>query len=680
MYECPQPEKGHTGADKGQHEVEGLFISGRICYNGYTKGKETFPICMKEDCNMKRRMLSALLTLTLCLGLLPAASAAQSVTVVLKLDCNQMVVNDTVQPVDDKNAAVTPIAENNRTLVPVSRIVAAFGGESSWDANTNATTFTWNGKTVKHTIGTNTVTTPKGEKTMEVASKAMNNRTYVPVRYVLEGLGLNVEYESTQQLVVVSSHALYAKGLLELPQAKALLAALGPDGTGAPNQTVGSAAGNRELVSAAVPAESKGIDGSSVAVQDMYSYMPKSMTFESINQKVEGRQSRVFQGGSNAQKLISGYVDALCATGNFRLVDSYEKSYKSTFFSYALDYTGTGRVSGEKLEMNFKNNVYGDVTIYGTVERSRCKGAIFITKGLEFDDLGLRSDGNAASTAPVGQSFSADLYRLADGSYETGDGRFNVAVGEAQVYRDGSFCITGATLLRNKDKNREELHIDDFYRNDEILFTAPYNSLLTGDVFDQRSIGVNTGVDGYEKYATSMSSFLSWKFSNKLVGVCHDGEYLYCYRDNTNGFADLSVRVMYWDTSREEAVIYLCARFDTAPYEYEALAAVRMKTVQATSSDSSGSSDSSSGVFDSDDSFNRPIRIRCTFIGCDGGKVRCSACDGAGGKRVYDSSTPQYDGVGSNTDKWDWETCYKCHGTGETDCTRCGGDGWIDGN
>ena len=37
---------------------------------------------------------------------------------------------------------------------------------------------------------------PAGGKTvtMETASQALNNRTYVPVRYVLEGLGLTVGY------------------------------------------------------------------------------------------------------------------------------------------------------------------------------------------------------------------------------------------------------------------------------------------------------------------------------------------------------------------------------------------------------------------------------------------------------------------------------------------------------
>ena len=172
---------------------------------------------------MKKRLCTLLLALALCLSLLPAASAAGSTTVVLKIGSNQMAVNTAVQQVDAGNAAVVPVIENDRTIVPVSRIVAAFGGSSTWDGPTQGTTFSLNGKTVSHTVGTNVVTTPGGKKTMEASSRIIHDRTYIPVRYVLEGLGLNVGYEPTKQLVVVSTASLSGKDLLSLPASQALL-------------------------------------------------------------------------------------------------------------------------------------------------------------------------------------------------------------------------------------------------------------------------------------------------------------------------------------------------------------------------------------------------------------------------------------------------------------------------
>lgn len=152
----------------------------------------------------------------------------EKVTVVLGIGYNKMCVNETVSQVDELNANVYPIAENNRTLVPVSRIVDAFGGVSTWDAKTNNTTYTLGNYKVEHVIGSQDVIIQKGsqrqKKTMEAPSKAMNNRTYVPVRYVLEGLGLEVDYEPTYQLIIVSNQDLGGEDLIELAESQRLFA------------------------------------------------------------------------------------------------------------------------------------------------------------------------------------------------------------------------------------------------------------------------------------------------------------------------------------------------------------------------------------------------------------------------------------------------------------------------
>lgn len=152
----------------------------------------------------------------------------ERVTAVLGIGYNKMCVNNDVVQVDTQNANVYPVAENNRTLVPVSRIVEAFGGESTWDAKTNNTTYTLGNCTVSHVIGSRDVIIQKGsqrqKKTMETPSKAMNNRTYVPVRYVLEGLGLWVGYEPTYKLVVVSNESRQGEDLVELEQTQRLFA------------------------------------------------------------------------------------------------------------------------------------------------------------------------------------------------------------------------------------------------------------------------------------------------------------------------------------------------------------------------------------------------------------------------------------------------------------------------
>lgn len=174
--------------------------------------------------------LALVLAVFLLFGLLPTAAAEGSAqVVVLQLGNNCMTVDSSLQPVDPQSEQVYPIAENNRTLVPVSRIVAAFGGTSTWDPATNDTTFSLNGHTVTHRIGTKAVNIDNRTVTiMSVASRAINNRTYVPLRTVLEGLGLTVNYEPANRLVVVSQGAVDETALDQLPGSQILLGAWNP--------------------------------------------------------------------------------------------------------------------------------------------------------------------------------------------------------------------------------------------------------------------------------------------------------------------------------------------------------------------------------------------------------------------------------------------------------------------
>lgn len=403
------------------------------------------------------------------------------------------------------------------------------------------------------------------------------------------------------------------------------------------------------LVSTPSQVEKPTITKDSLTVQDPFNYMQNHMLFESISGNDRYKYYRKYTSGKEeAYGLWKDYVETLCATGNFELTDShYEVLSSGIFFDFALTYTGTGRVGNTRVESTFSDTMC-DVTVYGAPDLSSCEGYIEISPRLTFEDLGLRLSGESVSVDPPGQSLSADLFRLSDGSYQTGDKRFHVSVGQAQVYRDGKAYTASAELERSKANNWEALRIDYFYRNECIVFTAPYNSLMTGDTFNTRTIGLNDKPGRFEQYLDSIDDFLQWKFSNNIVGVCHDGDYLFCYHDKGNGFEDVSVRIMYWDAKREEAVIYICATFDTAPYEFEALAAVKMETA------SSSSGGSSSGQGDTKED--------CDY--CDG-SGKCRNCNGTGRVRRLLAGTTQ----------WVDQICTSCSPSGSGKCSFCRGTG-----
>lgn len=104
-----------------------------------------------------------------------------------------------------------PIIVQNRTLVPVSSIVGALGGTSSWDQDSHTATFVKGSTTVKVTIGSKTVTVNGTKKTMDVAPQLVKvdnkggARTMVPLRFISEGFGYDVDWDNPTRTVIIKS-------------------------------------------------------------------------------------------------------------------------------------------------------------------------------------------------------------------------------------------------------------------------------------------------------------------------------------------------------------------------------------------------------------------------------------------------------------------------------------------
>ena len=109
-------------------------------------------------------------------------------SVVMTLGSTEMLVNNNI--VDMKDAA--PFAQNNRTYVPFRALGEALGAQVEYDKDAKTVTYTLGGTKIVMTLDSKTYTVNGAEKTMDVAPFAKDNRTYVPVRFVGEGLGFKV--------------------------------------------------------------------------------------------------------------------------------------------------------------------------------------------------------------------------------------------------------------------------------------------------------------------------------------------------------------------------------------------------------------------------------------------------------------------------------------------------------
>ena len=109
-------------------------------------------------------------------------------SVVMTLGSTEMLINNKV--VDMKDAA--PFAKDNRTYVPFRALGEALGAKVDYNKDAKTVTYTLGGTKIVMTLDSKTYTVNGAEKTMDVAPFAKDNRTYVPVRFVGEGLGFKV--------------------------------------------------------------------------------------------------------------------------------------------------------------------------------------------------------------------------------------------------------------------------------------------------------------------------------------------------------------------------------------------------------------------------------------------------------------------------------------------------------
>ena len=89
---------------------------------------------------------------------------------------------------------VQPQLTSGRVLVPVRFIAEELGAEVDWEASTRTVTIEANGDVIVLTIGSSSFTINGEAQQMDVAPRLVGGRTLVPVRFVAEALGKCVEW------------------------------------------------------------------------------------------------------------------------------------------------------------------------------------------------------------------------------------------------------------------------------------------------------------------------------------------------------------------------------------------------------------------------------------------------------------------------------------------------------
>ena len=91
---------------------------------------------------------------------------------------------------------VAPVIVDNRTMVPIRVITELLGGTADWNEATKEVTLTIDGKVIRMTVGV--VLEKYG-----VAPVIINDRTYVPIRFVADELGAETDWDEATNTVTI---------------------------------------------------------------------------------------------------------------------------------------------------------------------------------------------------------------------------------------------------------------------------------------------------------------------------------------------------------------------------------------------------------------------------------------------------------------------------------------------
>lgn len=119
----------------------------------------------------------------------------------------KMKINDVNYSIngEGKKMDAKPFIKNDRTLVPLRFIVEAIGGEVNWDNDNRLVTVNSKGKTIELPIDSKTIKIDGKDVNIDQAAIIKGDRTFVPIRFIAENLDMVVNYINDTREIEISS-------------------------------------------------------------------------------------------------------------------------------------------------------------------------------------------------------------------------------------------------------------------------------------------------------------------------------------------------------------------------------------------------------------------------------------------------------------------------------------------
>ena len=143
------------------------------------------------------------LVFAVVLALIPMTSFAKSME--FAIDSNVAYISD--NGISQISLDASPVIMNSRTLVPIRVIAENFGSEVVWDNSTRTVKISQDNLEVLLKIDDSTAYINGKNVTLDAAPQIINSRTMLPIRFVCESLGMNIEYIWTTRQVYITDES-----------------------------------------------------------------------------------------------------------------------------------------------------------------------------------------------------------------------------------------------------------------------------------------------------------------------------------------------------------------------------------------------------------------------------------------------------------------------------------------
>lgn len=125
-----------------------------------------------------------------------------SIAIALYTGSPTALVNNHEKQVDSGNGEVVPLVITGRVLVPIRFIAENLGAQVDWEQQTDTAVIALQDKVIRITLGKSAMYLNASSRSLDVPAFSLNGRTFVPLRAVSEAFGKKVFYD--RGLILIS--------------------------------------------------------------------------------------------------------------------------------------------------------------------------------------------------------------------------------------------------------------------------------------------------------------------------------------------------------------------------------------------------------------------------------------------------------------------------------------------